>query len=297
MGEGGRTVEDRLREEYFDLLPDIRRVANELEAEVKHSLVPISRGLATYERLVVTSRIKECESAVDSLRRRQESATFDSDRPELYALNRLNDLAGVRVLCFPRSRLAEADRELRNRFPTWTADPLPGYDDDDEPLALKYYGYCHASKKIAPNSRSYRCSRLILGGGTFRDLQAGSAIERRRSIAGDATTHKRRNQRPHGFRRRIRKSGSARPVDREMTPETLSRNRPNRGVCLFHNIQLQNEPNEMALCPHQHAEARLQFARLDAPRFPASLRARDIGRQHNAAARCRIGSPIKRRID
>lgn len=148
MAKGGRTVEDRLREEYFDLLPDIRRVASELEAEVKHSLVPISRGLPSYERLVVTSRIKECESAVDSLRRRQESATFDSGQPELYALNRLNDLAGVRVLGFPRSRLAEADRELRNRFPTWNADPLPGCDDDDEPLALKYYGYCQASEKI-----------------------------------------------------------------------------------------------------------------------------------------------------
>ena len=60
-----RTIEDRLREEYFDLLPDIRRVVDELEAEVRHCLVPISLGLDKYERLVVTSRIKECESALD----------------------------------------------------------------------------------------------------------------------------------------------------------------------------------------------------------------------------------------
>ena len=105
-----RTVEDRLREEYFDLLPDIRRVADELEAEVKHCLVPVSLRLDKYERLVVTSRVKECESALDSLRRRQEGATFDSGRPELYSLDNLKDLAGVRVLVFPRSRLAEADR-------------------------------------------------------------------------------------------------------------------------------------------------------------------------------------------
>jgi len=94
-----------LREEYFDLLPDIRRVVDELETEVKHCLVPISLRLDKYERLVVTSRVKGCESALDSLRRGQEGATFDSGRPELYSLDNLNDLAGVRVLAFPPSRL------------------------------------------------------------------------------------------------------------------------------------------------------------------------------------------------
>ena len=137
-----------MREEYFDLLPDIRRVVDELEAEVKHCLVPISLRLDKYERLVVTSRVKECESALDSLRGRQEGATFDSGRPELYSLDDLNDLAGVRVLAFPRGRLAEADRKLRERFQTWTADPVRGYDENDEPLALTYFGYCRASDRI-----------------------------------------------------------------------------------------------------------------------------------------------------
>jgi len=148
LGRPERTVEDRLREEYFDLLPDIRRVADELEAEVKHCLVPISLRLDEYEQLLVTSRVKECESALDSVRRRQEGATFDSERPEQYSLASLNDLAGVRVLAFPRRRLAEADRQLRRRFPTWTADPVPGYSERDEPLALKYFGYCAASGRI-----------------------------------------------------------------------------------------------------------------------------------------------------
>ena len=148
MARPGRTVEDRLREEYFDLLPDIRRVVDELEAEVKHCLVPISLRLDKYERLVITSRAKECESALDSVRSRQEYATFDSERPELYSLASLNDLAGVRVLAFPHSRLAEADRQLRQRFPSWTADPVPGYSEQDEPLALTYFGYCEASDRI-----------------------------------------------------------------------------------------------------------------------------------------------------
>jgi hypothetical protein len=143
-----RTVEDRLREEYFDLLPAIRRVVDELEAEVRHCLVPISLRLDEYERLVVTSRVKECESALDSLRRRQEGATFDSGQPELYSLDSLNDLAGVRVLAFPRGRLAEADRKLRDRFPSWTADPVPGDDENDDPIALTYFGYGRASDRV-----------------------------------------------------------------------------------------------------------------------------------------------------
>ncbi len=140
-----RTVEDRLREEYFELLPDVRHVAAELEAEVRHSLLAISRKLNRYERLVVRSRIKECESAIDALRRRQEAATFDSGERQLYSLASLNDLAGVRVLAFPRSRLTEADEELRKRFRSWTPDPVPGYDENDEPLAFTYYGYCMAA--------------------------------------------------------------------------------------------------------------------------------------------------------
>ncbi|MBI3910107.1 MAG: hypothetical protein HY320_04135 [Armatimonadetes bacterium] len=143
-----RTVEDCLREEYFALLPDIRRVANLLEAEVRYSTIPIFLGLDEYERLVVTSRIKECESAIDALRRRQEGATFDSEPQEPYTLTSLNDLAGVRVLVFPRSRMQEIEQLLCKKFSSWDSDPVLGYDDGGEPLALKYYGYCEASDRV-----------------------------------------------------------------------------------------------------------------------------------------------------
>jgi hypothetical protein len=109
----GRTIEDRLREEYFDLLPVIRRVVEQLETQVKYHVLSISRELQKHERLVVTSRIKECESALDAVRRQQELGTFDAGRPELYTLASLHDLAGVRVQAFPRGRLSEIDVALR----------------------------------------------------------------------------------------------------------------------------------------------------------------------------------------
>jgi len=140
-----RSIEDRLREEYFDLVPDIRRVAQQLEAETKYHTLPISRTLERHEQLQVTSRIKECDSAVDALRRRQESGTFDQNQPDLYSLLTLRDLAGVRVLVFPPKRLADVDQVLRAQFPAWIPDPFPQANI----LGHKYYGFCaECSDKI-----------------------------------------------------------------------------------------------------------------------------------------------------
>ena len=156
----GRTVEDRLREEYFDILPVIRRVLEHLEAEIRHLLLPISLSLENFERVEVTSRIKDRESALASLRRRQEGAIFYPDRIETYTLTNLRDLAGVRVLAFPRSRLAEVDLVLRQaiHFRKWTADPVR--DDTGEMLAFKYWGYSPASNKI---SGEYQIVSVLTG--------------------------------------------------------------------------------------------------------------------------------------
>jgi ppGpp synthetase/RelA/SpoT-type nucleotidyltranferase len=145
LAEAGRTIEDRLREEYFQLLPEIRRLAGELQSQINYHLLPIANTLESYEQLVVKSRVKDCESAVDTLRRRQEGTRFDNDRPTRYTLANLNDLAGVRILVFPRQRILQVDRVLREIFGSWTADPVAV---DGEVLALKYHGYPGASGRI-----------------------------------------------------------------------------------------------------------------------------------------------------
>ncbi len=75
-----RTVEDQLREEYFGLLPCIRQATEELEAEVRHLLIATTYDLKRHERLVIRSRVKDCESAIGSLRRRQETWAFNTNR-------------------------------------------------------------------------------------------------------------------------------------------------------------------------------------------------------------------------
>lgn len=141
-----RSVEDRLREEYFELLPEVRRVAEELEAEVRHCLLPLTRRLEKYERLVVRSRVKECESSIDALRRRihREGRIFDEEAPDPYTLTALKDLAGVRISAFPRSYVQRVNAEIQHRFPLWTSDPVLS-EDKSLILAEKYFGTCGAS--------------------------------------------------------------------------------------------------------------------------------------------------------
>lgn len=143
-----RTVDDRLRQEYFELLPEIRRVEAYLETEVRHCLLPVSLDLSKYEYLIVESRVKECESAIGALRRRQEGATFDPDQRGIYTLTSLNDLAGVRVLAFPPNRVLAANEKLRNKFPNWKSDPVPSYDKDEPDLAFKHHGYCWENGRV-----------------------------------------------------------------------------------------------------------------------------------------------------
>ncbi len=122
-----------MREEYFVLLPEIHRVAEQLEAE------------ARYHRCI-KSRIKGCDSALNVLRLGQEGAIFKRNRPELYTLTSLNDLAGIRVLAFPRSLLTKVDVALRRRSPFWQSDPV---EYDGELTASTCYGFCpEASAKV-----------------------------------------------------------------------------------------------------------------------------------------------------
>lgn len=143
-----RTVEDQLRAEYFALLPEIRRTLVETETRVRRELLDVSLSLERYERLIVVGRVKECESAIDSLRRRRELGYFDVLRGSDYSLTALPDLAAVRVMGFPEPRCLEARTALEETLAAWTYDPVPGVAELDLPLAVKWSGKWHAEAKV-----------------------------------------------------------------------------------------------------------------------------------------------------
>jgi ppGpp synthetase/RelA/SpoT-type nucleotidyltranferase len=154
-----RTVQDRLREEYFDLLPDIRRLTEHTEAEIRYALLAISRGLESFERIVVRSRVKQCESAIESLRIRQQGGTFDAEKIETYTLTTLRDLAGVRVLAFPKNLLPKIDTMLRPVFPSWAEYPFRR--NTAEKVGFKYSGHhTEVSSRIAGE---YQVVSLLMG--------------------------------------------------------------------------------------------------------------------------------------
>jgi ppGpp synthetase/RelA/SpoT-type nucleotidyltranferase len=164
-----RTMEDRLREEYVALIPDIRRTAEEMEAEVKYLLRPIARDLEPHERLVVRCRIKECESAIGALKRRHELSLLENTTSNFLSLTALNDLAALRILAFPKQRVVQSDEHVRKRFPHWIADPVSGGRSNSEILALKYHGLC--SEHSAIRSEIQVLSMLI---GLFWEVEHGA---------------------------------------------------------------------------------------------------------------------------
>jgi ppGpp synthetase/RelA/SpoT-type nucleotidyltranferase len=140
-----RTVEDRLRAEYFDLVPDMQRTLVALDSEVRHRLVPLIIALNRYEQIRIVSRLKECGSAVDALRRRQELRRFDEDNSQSYSLTGLRDLVGIRVMVFPMNRIDDVHSALLPLLSAWISDPIPGIEPTDPPLALKFHGRCDAA--------------------------------------------------------------------------------------------------------------------------------------------------------
>jgi hypothetical protein len=157
----GREPEDRLREEYFDFLPEIRRVALHLETIIRYRTLSILHDLMPYEQLVVKSRVKEYESAVKTLRDKQEGNIFIPEKSDEYSILNLRDLAGVRVLVFPCDRLKQVEQELREYepFKNWASDPVKyarGFVQ-----APKYYGFCdEVSHKV---QGEYQIIPMLIG--------------------------------------------------------------------------------------------------------------------------------------
>jgi hypothetical protein len=142
-----RTVEDRLREEYFRLSPEIDRVLHQLQTDVAYLLLPVTLGLKHHERIHIEARSKGCESAINALRRREEARQFDEDAPSMYTLANLPDLAAVRVLVFPKLRLEDVHTIIRTKYAEWTSDPVKT-GTPPRFRAWKYHGFCSTSARV-----------------------------------------------------------------------------------------------------------------------------------------------------
>jgi ppGpp synthetase/RelA/SpoT-type nucleotidyltranferase len=142
-----RTVEDRLREEYFLLAPEIKRVLYQLQTDVGYLLLPVTLDLKHHERIHIEARAKDCDSAINALRRREEARQFDEEAPTRYTLTSLPDLVGLRVLVFPRPRLEDVHTMIRAKYAEWSSDPVKT-GTPPRFRAWKYHGFCSTSSRV-----------------------------------------------------------------------------------------------------------------------------------------------------
>lgn len=175
-----RTVRDRLRAEYFELVPDMQRTLVALESDVRHLLLPVMIPLDRYEQVRIVSRLKDCESAVDALRRRQEARLFDPERAESYSLTALHDLVGIRVLVFPSQRMEQVHAALGPMLSDWLPDPVVEVEAADGPVALKYFGRC-PSAGTAITAELQIVSSLI---GSFWDVEHAAVYKTSPNLQG-----------------------------------------------------------------------------------------------------------------
>lgn len=63
-------TEDLLRQEYFDLLPELAKVQQLMDAKIRWYLKDITYSLKKHQRIEIESRIKDCNSAINALKRR-----------------------------------------------------------------------------------------------------------------------------------------------------------------------------------------------------------------------------------
>lgn len=176
-------IEDMLREEYLDLLPEIRSVVSTLEAEIRYHTRHIRSELKDHEQLIIKSRTKECDSAIETLRGKSHGRVFDPTKK--YSMRDLPDLVGVRVLVFPNSRVEQVDSVLRPHFQGWRYDPVP--DGFGLKLAHKYDGYL---AKGSPNLRAeYQIVPMLLG--LFWEVEH-AAMYKSEIVANSGNMRKRR---------------------------------------------------------------------------------------------------------
>jgi ppGpp synthetase/RelA/SpoT-type nucleotidyltranferase len=115
-----KKIEDILREEYFKLLPRMVKIHRLVDTKVRWYLKSVTYHLKNYQRIEIESRIKECDSAITSLRNKQELGIFDSNKQ--YSLTSLKDLVGARVLIFPPSLINPVNKIIVSKFHDWKSD-------------------------------------------------------------------------------------------------------------------------------------------------------------------------------
>lgn len=128
------TDEARLKHEYEELLPKMKKLQSLLDASLRWYLKDEMVSLTHSERIDISSRFKNCESAINKLKRilrnKKEGESKSSIDPNhYYSLTKLKDLVGIRISVFPASKVKIFRQLIADKFADWQEDVDPKHSE------------------------------------------------------------------------------------------------------------------------------------------------------------------------
>ena len=135
LSDNTAEIEKWIQEEYKNLRPALNKLRKKVKKEIRTCLSDFTQSLEPWQRIEIRSRIKECNSAIDSLRKRN-----------FHTLNDLVDLVGIRIVVFPASLAEKVEGVLIDYFKTLVPDHY--FYAKNEIAFRKYNGLTDDTTKI-----------------------------------------------------------------------------------------------------------------------------------------------------
>ncbi len=96
-------VESRLQLEYLKVASALYKAKEYIEIEIKHTIKTQLLEAVHANKILISSRVKDCNSAITALKKKEEGRVFRDGRQ--YSITQLNDLIGLRISVFPLTLL------------------------------------------------------------------------------------------------------------------------------------------------------------------------------------------------
>lgn len=96
-------IESQLQLEYLKIANKLYKAQEYIEIEIKHTIKTQLLKAVHANKILISSRVKDCNSAIISLKKKEEGRVFRDNKQ--YSITQLNDLIGIRVSVFPLTLL------------------------------------------------------------------------------------------------------------------------------------------------------------------------------------------------
>lgn len=103
-------IESQLQLNYLKIANELFQAKEYIEIEIKHTLKTLLLEPVHANKILISSRVKDCNSAITSLKMKEEGGVFRDDKK--YLITQLNDLVGLRISFFPLTLLERVKPQL-----------------------------------------------------------------------------------------------------------------------------------------------------------------------------------------